>query len=541
MPFPLPLPLIHSIRYGHATNSSSTHSLVWLPTPQGDDDVSNREFGWSYWTAGSREAKRDYCWICLEEWVQNGPMAQSANLHSLGDLLGLKYDADQTKQISELYSQQVKLTTSLIAGYSPSEEGGYVDHQSRLSFPLNRNGWVSPSFYRWFIEQTADDDHVVFLGGNDNDDQSHGLGMNGEAVYADQGIVRESTGMFVRDDVSYWTLWSKGSGDLIRVGKVKGGEAPKKGVVPDSIDVKITDQCNFKSPGNNGQTCTFCYQGSTPQGKHADFSHLRSILTGLEKLGVIEIALGGGEPTEHPHFAQILKEAGEKGMTVNVTTRNLDGLFGNLLPTFLDHVNGIGLSIDSADDVRGIHARYALLSQDHRFNLRNKIQFHVVLGTMPSEAFWEIMEAVATSIGWDYASPFAITLLGYKAVGRGATVAHGKPPFPYDGKALVADMAAWRKAEVLTELVPSYRRTRVSIGVDAALLAEVGAEAFTAVGIDPKTLVGREGAFSCYVDAVALKAAPSSYCRKDQFVSISTGKSYDAFDVEAFKKAWASW
>ena len=58
---------IHNIRFEHACNSSSTHSIVLLrPDKLGGvtDDISYYneapEFGWDYFTAASEEAKKNY-------------------------------------------------------------------------------------------------------------------------------------------------------------------------------------------------------------------------------------------------------------------------------------------------------------------------------------------------------------------------------------------------------------------------------------------------------------------------------------------------
>jgi hypothetical protein len=53
---------VHNVRLGFATNSSSTHSIIFLKPGQtvADSDVEAREFGWDHWTAASSSAKRQY-------------------------------------------------------------------------------------------------------------------------------------------------------------------------------------------------------------------------------------------------------------------------------------------------------------------------------------------------------------------------------------------------------------------------------------------------------------------------------------------------
>lgn len=69
-----------------------------------------------------------------------------------------------------------------------------------------------------------------------------------------------------------------------------GSRAPE---YPESIDLKITDQCYNE--------CAFCYENSTPEGLHGEIP---------EKLFAqippfTEIAVGGGNPTLHPDFFEL--------------------------------------------------------------------------------------------------------------------------------------------------------------------------------------------------------------------------------------------
>jgi MoaA/NifB/PqqE/SkfB family radical SAM enzyme len=81
--------------------------------------------------------------------------------------------------------------------------------------------------------------------------------------------------------------------------------------VPETIDVKITDWCNFG--------CSYCYMDSTTKGKHAPRELLTTIFDGL-KTAPYQIAFGGGEPTAHPDFPWFLQYTREKGTVPNYTT-----------------------------------------------------------------------------------------------------------------------------------------------------------------------------------------------------------------------------
>lgn len=87
---------------------------------------------------------------------------------------------------------------------------------------------------------------------------------------------------------------------------------------PEFYDVKITDYCEGK--------CPYCYQNSTPD----DESHsmvLRKINeffgSMTENQKPFQVAIGGGEPTSHLLFPEILKKFHELGIMPNYTTNGM--------------------------------------------------------------------------------------------------------------------------------------------------------------------------------------------------------------------------
>src|SRR3990170_2082192 len=67
--------------------------------------------------------------------------------------------------------------------------------------------------------------------------------------------------------------------------------------VPETIDLKITGYC--------AHGCPYCYQDSTPDQAHAPFALVERVFDGLDQ-APYQMALGGGEPTEHPELPAIL-------------------------------------------------------------------------------------------------------------------------------------------------------------------------------------------------------------------------------------------
>lgn len=111
----------------------------------------------------------------------------------------------------------------------------------------------------------------------------------------------------------------------------------------ESMDIKITNCCNMN--------CKFCHENSLPNGKHADLTFEGTFLDRLHPY--TELAIGGGNPLEHPDFEKFLVECKEHqfipSMTVNQThfEQNYDfvkHLFDEQL------IFGLGISLVNATD-----------------------------------------------------------------------------------------------------------------------------------------------------------------------------------------------
>lgn len=87
---------------------------------------------------------------------------------------------------------------------------------------------------------------------------------------------------------------------------------------PEFADIKITDSCE----GN----CDLCYMNSTSKGKHAtDIVKKTKDYFGklTENQRPFQVALGGGEPTSHPEFLDVLKAFYDLGIQPNYTTNGM--------------------------------------------------------------------------------------------------------------------------------------------------------------------------------------------------------------------------
>lgn len=358
---------IHNIRFGHACNSSSTHSVVWV----GDQELVTDEkdhFGWGYFTAADEESRRNYAMALV-----------AANVR-----LDIPWNYPGRKEA------EAAILRSLL-GQEPTD--AQVDHQSVIRFPHAGN-MVNPEFVREFVEWFATAP-IAVLGGNDNDDEVHPAAALTEPV----DFIDRFTGIARKDPTyDFWTVFNPVSGTKVRF-SFKDRQTPTRASLPELVDLKITDFCPFD--------CAFCYMGSTGKGKHADFNFVREIVKQIQAMGVFEVAIGGGEPTFHPKFSSILAEIKSAGANANFTTKSLHWLRDRALAQDIcESATAFAYSVNDPSEIARLHQAWLPWQADI------KVVVQVVVGANPQEEFEEILEEAA-KFG------FSVTLLGFKETGRG--------------------------------------------------------------------------------------------------------------------------
>jgi hypothetical protein len=354
---------IHNIRLGHATNSSSSHSIIFDPTILVDYDVEDG-FGWNFFTAASVTAKKDYMANILTSNFNFSPELQKLILKSL-DL--------------------------------PYNDLG-IDHQSLFYIP-KEIGETTPSieFFSEFTEFMLRDG-IVILGGNDNTERNHKKYSKSKEVDL-QGYTPESE-YVCRKDGDWWTLFNINTGNRV-VLSFKDNPAPFKPESPMLVDMKITDFCSMG--------CEYCYQGSTNNGKH--MSDVFGYAHRLKEAKVFEVALGGGEPTEFTNFDKLVELLHEHGISVNFTTKKVDWLYQPYTRKLLSEIGAFAYSVDPNTKIPLLDS---ICKKVRSFNFSStKFTIQVIPALFNDSA--KLKEVLT----WAYQNSVRVTLLGYKSTGRG--------------------------------------------------------------------------------------------------------------------------
>lgn len=134
------------------------------------------------------------------------------------------------------------------------------------------------------------------------------------------------------------------SGMTFRWGK-NFEDNPSFAPVPELVDISISNHCS--------KGCDYCYRDSNPDGSFMSLDDYKFILSSLNhrKYGnVFQVALGGGEPLEHPEILEILDLTKQYNIVPNFTTNG-----ENITKTLVDNINGkvgaIAVSLNNMNDI----------------------------------------------------------------------------------------------------------------------------------------------------------------------------------------------
>ena len=134
----------------------------------------------------------------------------------------------------------------------------------------------------------------------------------------------------------YKTVFSRKTGLFVRL-EDDGYEEPfwsEDG--PELLDLSITNYCE--------RCCDFCYRQANPSGKHMPLEDVEAVVKQAKECGVLQIALGGGNPNQHPEFVEILRLIREQGIVPSYTS-NGEGLTDEILEATKRYCGAMALSL----------------------------------------------------------------------------------------------------------------------------------------------------------------------------------------------------
>lgn len=161
----------------------------------------------------------------------------------------------------------------------------------------------------------------------------------------------------------YRTLFHQGTGFFVRKEDEGFPEPFWSEDSPELLDVSITNYCE------NG--CSFCYRQSSVDGRHMSMQDMHKIINQASEAGVMQMAIGGGNPNQHPQFIEILKCVRENGI-VPTYTSNGNGLTDEILEATRKYCGAMAVSAYPP------YERYEELTERIR-SFGIKVNLHVIL------------------------------------------------------------------------------------------------------------------------------------------------------------------
>ena len=173
----------------------------------------------------------------------------------------------------------------------------------------------------------------------------------------------------------YSTVFNQKTGFFARV-EEEGYDEPFWAMNgPELLDISITNYCE--------KNCDFCYRKSTQNGKHILLEDYREIIRQAKEIGVLQVALGGGNPNQHPNFTQILKETAIQGIVPSYTSNGI-GLNQEILKTTKEFCGALAISAYSP------YESYleTVINEISKYSIKTNIHFLLSADTIERAILW---------------------------------------------------------------------------------------------------------------------------------------------------------
>ena len=255
--------------------------------------------------------------------------------------------------------------------------------------------------------------------------------------------------------------------DGTKVRYAKDGESPAP-EYPESMDLKITNCCDLG--------CPMCAEQSSSDGTHAALND--PLLDSIKPY--TELAIGGGNPLEHPQLLDVLTHMYIKSVICNLTVNAVH--FMNNIPLLerlrdMELIHGLGISVPTAipDGLIPVLKYFP-----------NAV-IHTISGVTP----WTVYEELADH-------DLNLLVLGLKAKGNG---------WSYFNKDA---LRVTQSARDLRHNLLNLRRRFKAVAFDNLAVTQLALRDLLSPDEFNELYMGDDGEFTMYIDLVAGKYGKSS-------------------------------
>jgi len=226
---------------------------------------------------------------------------------------------------------------------------------------------------------------------------------------------------------------------------------------PESLDYKITNKCD--------KGCPFCHEDSRPDGAHGDIMHDKFVET-LNPF--TELAIGGGNPLEHPDLIPFLKKCKKLKLIPNMTINQVH---------FIKHFDEVKKMVDD-HLIYGLGVSLVTITDDLIAKLKQipTAVIHMINGVHTIDDFRKL-----------YDKDLKILILGYKEFRRGKTFYNKELEYEKE-----------RNYVFLPEIVEHF----AVVSFDNLSLEQLKVKDMLSKDEWDKFYMGGDGTFTMFVDSV---------------------------------------
>ena len=243
---------------------------------------------------------------------------------------------------------------------------------------------------------------------------------------------------------------------------------------PESMDVKITNKCDMG--------CPMCHENSVVDGKHGDILSPKFLDT-LRPF--TEIAIGGGNPLEHPDLLKFLAKLRDKRIIANMTVNQVH---------FENNFDYIKLLCDMGY-LKAVSVSVTSITEEFisKVKILNNVVIHTIVGITTPETF-EILKD----------KDLKVLILGYKIFRRGSEYIMSQ-----DNGERVSENQYWLMQN-LKDLIPHFK----IVSFDNLALEQLYVKNIMTKEKWDEFYMGDDGKHTMYIDLVEEMYARSSVSTK---------------------------
>lgn len=500
---------LKNFRKGLATNSSSTHSVIYRNNNDLFEDLNIFELNYygrcDRTIAATKSAKIKYI---------------------LADIYG---NEELVRVLAERYPEMKNYYPLIKDQLTNGDSGQYDIFGTHYRGSLTLDG--NMEFNIDYLTNIIEDENIIIVGGSDESDFVY------ETIDKHDNVPMPLTSSYdskydtkdVTKNGNYWIGYGRtydsfyvrkhkneehesytGSVDGYRYsfdGRIRFSTSKDEPVpeFPELIDLRITNKCDHG--------CKFCFMNSNMNEQEADFNKLCNMLSNIRNRRV-EFSIGGGNILLYSHLKELFELLKECGHLINVTinVKDCKTVLENedYKKIFMDYVDGIGISVTSTDDIKtAIDFRDSMRSIDKCHNnrlMKKYIVIHIIPEYLGVDETKSILDKIV-ELEWY----IPVLFLGYKTNGRGVSQEYH----------VFTD-------DELTDICMN----RTDISCDTTFANRYNTWLMDNYAC-AKTITWNEGEYSMYIDGVTGNAYKSSY---------QTDKPYNVYfngDIENAEKPYS--